>query len=257
MIEHKKLIDYLPPFLAEYREYKRLNASLQKEVNSILEKTENALNDTFVNLATLDGIKRWENMLGIIPSADATIEERRAAIEFKLNTTLPYTFKALKHMLDNLLGADQYWMGMTDVFELTIMIELTSSYMQDTVSTMVAKIIPANIGLRIELRFIQHLTYNDIYKHKELAQYNHEYLRTVGVIEHITEHVISYQTEHGTPPNPIVFKDSYILQEKDLPDLNSNIIEYRTRYGTAPDPIRFKDSYTLKEEDLPELEIEE
>ena len=51
-IEHKPLIDYLPPFLAEYREYRYLFDALWGEISendqSILDRIESALNDTFI-----------------------------------------------------------------------------------------------------------------------------------------------------------------------------------------------------------------
>lgn len=219
MKDHKKLIDYLPPFLAEYREYKRLMSTIQDEEDGIVQNVDDALNDTFIELATEKGIERWENMLSIIPSPTATLEERRAAIKFKLNITLPYTLKALRKMLDDLLGPDQYYMAMTDVYELTVLIELSSAYMQETVASMLRKVVPANIGPNIQLRYVQHLTYNDISRHREMSRYDHEYLRTVGIVEPLEGHIITYYTEFGTPPDNIEFDDTYVLTEDDLPEL--------------------------------------
>lgn len=222
MKEHKKLIDYLPPFIAEYREYRRLFAALQEEDDSILGKISDSLNDTYVDLATLKGIERWENMLSIVPDSEATLEERRAAIRFRMNITLPYTLKALRKMLDDLVGPGNYYCEMTGEFELTVMVDVASSYMRNAVNTMLAKIIPANIGLTIGIRYVQHLTYNDIYIHGDMSQYDHTYLRTVGIIEPLTGKIIRYSTNYGTQPLPIRFEDSYTLTEEDLPELTED-----------------------------------
>lgn len=83
-IEHKPLIEYLPPFLAEYREYRRLFDVLWDEISekdgSILERTDLALKNTFIEEADLEGIKHWEAMLDIVPPAGSTLEERRRIV---------------------------------------------------------------------------------------------------------------------------------------------------------------------------------
>lgn len=83
-IEHKPLIEYLPPFLAEYREYRRLFDALQYEIsekdNSILERVDFALKNTFIEEANAEGIRHWEKILGIIPPAGSTLEERRRIV---------------------------------------------------------------------------------------------------------------------------------------------------------------------------------
>lgn len=186
MIEHKPLIDYLPPFLQEYREYKRLFNVLQDEISenpkAILKKVESAETNTFIALAGIDGIEHYEKMFKIIPNAQATLEDRRMTILAKLNASLPYTYKILQATLDNLLGAEQYRMEMTDVYELTIWIAKSSYFQRATVKELLDKILPANIGTKIELKYNQHQTFINVLTHDEMSNYTHQQLREDKIV---------------------------------------------------------------------------
>ena len=185
-IEHKPLIEYLPPFLAEYREYQRLFAVLWDEIsekqNSILKRTDRALLDTFIAEADAAGIKRWEQMLHIVPNAEETLDERRENIRTRMAGRRPFTYRKLKEILDDLVGDGEYTMEMTDTFELTIKLALTSKYQRGSVQTLVRKIAPANIDLAISLMYHQHSEYINIMTHADMAEYTHADLRE-GVTE--------------------------------------------------------------------------
>ena len=180
-IEHKPLIEYLPPFLAEYREYRRLFSVLWDEISeddtSILNRTEAALNNTFAALADEDGIKHWERMLSIVPSVEATLNDRREIIRMKLVGDRPYTFRKLGELLDKLLGAGQYVMEMTGTFELALQVELTSRFQYAAAVDLLNKIVPANIDCTVSLRYNQHQKYSGIYTHNQMAEYTHAELK--------------------------------------------------------------------------------
>lgn len=180
-IEHKPLIEYLPPFLAEYREYQRLFDVLWDEISekngSILKRTDRALMNTFITEADLDGVRRWEQMLHIVPNAEETLEERREDIRIKMAGRRPFTFRKMQEILDDLIGAGEYSMEMTDTFELTIKVALTSKYQRKAVQTLARSVVPANIVLALDLLYHQQLEYDGIYTHAQLASYTHSQLR--------------------------------------------------------------------------------
>lgn len=183
MIEHKPLIEYLPPFLAEYREYRRLFAVLQDEISekprSILKRTEAALDNTFIALADEEGIRHWEKMLSIVPSVEATIEDRREIIRMKLVGERPYTYRKLEELLDKLLGSGGYHMEMTGDYEMTVLVELTSKYQYAAAVDLLTRILPANIKCNVGLRYRQYSYFNGIYTHDQMAQYTHSGLKEV------------------------------------------------------------------------------
>lgn len=177
MIEHKKLIDYLPPFLAEYREYKRLFAVVQAEDDSILQKVENSLNDTYIDLATADGIARWEKLLSITPTEQATLEERRIAIKLKFNKYLPYTMKVLRQMLDDLLGSGKYILTFNPPFSIYLGVDISGQYLLNTVKDMLGKVLPANLESTVEIIIVDYDYYNGNFTHDELRDFTYEEMR--------------------------------------------------------------------------------
>lgn len=177
MIEHKPLIEYLPEFLAEYREYKRYFEALQAEDDSLLTLIDRALQDTFISEVDLDGIRRWEKMLGIIPNVEETLEDRRANIQFRMSGRRPFTLRMLSRILDTMLGAGEYTSEMTGPFDLRVRVALTSKYQLGAVNTLIRKLVPANVRLVVELMYHQQQEYNGIYTHAEMASYTHAALK--------------------------------------------------------------------------------
>lgn len=181
MIEHKKLIEYLPPFLAEYREYRRLFAVLQAEEDAILQRVDKALTSTYIAIADGEGVARWEGMLGIVPNAQETLEDRRESIKMKLAGSKPYTYRKLVEILDGLLGEGEYQLNMVpEEFRLTVLVELTSRFQQEAVDNLLKRIVPANMICIVGVRYRQ---YGELkpYSHEDLSAYTYYDLRE-GVI---------------------------------------------------------------------------
>lgn len=183
MIEHKLLIEYLPPFLQEYREYRRLFTALQEEISegeqSILGRIETALDDTFIVTATAEGIQRWEQMLGVIPSVESTLDDRREVIRMKLVGERPYTMIKLREILDKLLGVNRYTLKFVGPYELKLQIELTSKFQRAAAADLIERIIPANILCNITLRYRKYNYFNKKYSHNQMSKYTHSGLKEV------------------------------------------------------------------------------
>lgn len=183
MIEHKLLIDYLPPFLREYREYRRLFTALQSEISegehSVLRRTEAALDDTFIATATAEGIQRWEQVLSIVPSLESTLDDRREVVRMKLVGERPYTMIKLREMLDKLLGVNRYTLEFVGPYELKLQIELTSKFQRAAATDLIERIIPANILCTITLRYRQYNYFDKKYTHNQMSKYTHSELKEV------------------------------------------------------------------------------
>lgn len=183
MIEHKLLIEYLPPFLQEYREYRRLFTALQEEISegeqSVLRRIEAALDDTFISTATAEGIRRWEQTLSIVPSLESTLDDRREVVRMKLVGERPYTMIKLREMLDKLLGIDRYTLEFVGPYELKLQIELTSKFQRAAATDLIERIIPANILCNITLRYRQYNYFNQKYTHNQMSTHTHSGLKEV------------------------------------------------------------------------------
>lgn len=99
------LVEYLPPFLREYRELKALMNAENPEFLAVYSAAERVLKNEFIDTADEYGLSRFENLLGILPSKNDTLESRRARVFARWFTELPYTLRAF---LEKLSGLSEY-----------------------------------------------------------------------------------------------------------------------------------------------------
>ena len=96
-----ELLSYLPAFLQGTKEFKGISTAASPEF-SVLYGAENTLMDNgFIHTADLQGIRRWEQLLGI-SGAMEEMESRRASVLATWNRTVPYTMARLYEYLDAL-----------------------------------------------------------------------------------------------------------------------------------------------------------
>ena len=174
----RQLIDYLPLFIQNFNEIKRIMGAEQVDVESAWINAENVMNDQFVTAATENGVKRWESILNITPKATSTLEERKFSILARLNEQLPYTINTLKTSLTSLCGADGYVLNLdSDHYELLVKLALTNKNNFESVVQLLNKIAPANIVTNVELMYNQHELLSS-FTHSQLAARTHEDIRS-------------------------------------------------------------------------------
>jgi hypothetical protein len=172
----RNLIDYLPDFLKDVREYKAiLTDAVQPEVVKLFEAIENAMNDQFIMDATETGVSRWEKMLKIAPKPDYSLDDRRFSIFTRMNEQIPYTLKSLKQMLENLCGEDGYDVKVEN-FSVKVRIALGVQNRFKEVCTMLESVVPANMVIDVSLMYNQIHTISE-YTHEQLSTSTHNQLR--------------------------------------------------------------------------------
>lgn len=177
MATDRKLIDYLPHFLQDFRELSSIVEVEQSEIDSLNAEAENALADQFIMYLTENGAKRWEAVLGISPKDTDTLDERRFRILTKQGTEVPYTVRKLEQMLTSLCGADAYVIELTPEnyhVEVKLMVGNHNNYSE--VQNILNKIIPANLTRHIELMHNTNAILSTM-THDQLSAYTHEQLR--------------------------------------------------------------------------------
>ena len=98
MATDRKLIHYLPPFVQEYVEIQEIMKTEQHETDLLWIATEGVFADQFIQDATINGVSRWESMLGISPKGTDTLDERKFRVLSKLNQELPYTLRKFSRL---------------------------------------------------------------------------------------------------------------------------------------------------------------
>lgn len=143
------LLSYLPPVVGNTLELGQIAQAEEPELNLLYEEAAQALSDNFILTAGINGMKRYERLLGIKPEAGASLEERRVQVQIAWNQQLPYTLKRLTEQLTSWVGENGYELDASRFREyiLDIMMFEQSLRVLHYVKNMVRQIIPANLAL--------------------------------------------------------------------------------------------------------------
>lgn len=172
-----RIVEYFPDVISK-SEYMRNLANAEDLGLSLLKNNyDEIFKNLYVETATVDGIERYEQMLGILHKLDDSLEDRRVAILAKLNTRLPYTRRVLIQFFNNLVGADGYTLridyGRRMIF---LKIELSRKNQVAAIARMLRQVLPANMMFDIKLKYNQ-VYMLKVFKPDELKTY------TVGQIK--------------------------------------------------------------------------
>lgn len=177
MATDRFLIDYLPPFMQEYHEMKKIMEVEQPEIDGLWEDCANALDDQFVLSATENGVRRWEKVIGITPKDTDTLDERKFRILSKMNQELPYTITKLKESLDVLCGKGNFSINLqTANYHIEVKLALTNKNNYSDVVDLLSKMIPANLTQWVQIMYNDHNVVSQ-FTHNGLTSYTHEQLR--------------------------------------------------------------------------------
>ena len=172
----RKMLDYLPPFIQNYKEMAAIMNTEQPEFELAWKNAENTLDDQFVTTATINGIKRFEKIYNIVPKGTDTIDERRFVILSKMNERPPYTMAALESMLTALCGDGGYSLYMNNNdYMLTVKLALGNESNFAAVVDLLNRMLPANIARNVSV----YNTYGVIegLTHEQLSKYTHDEVR--------------------------------------------------------------------------------
>lgn len=140
----------LPPFLKEFLEMREILGAETPEFQELVRQLDSALNDNFITTATVNGIARFEAMMGIHPDASASIETRRSAVLTRWWNTTPYTIRTLKNRIALLQGSDNIQISFDDEcpYIIQIVTRLETVGQVDDLAYILETMIPANLGVQ-------------------------------------------------------------------------------------------------------------
>ena len=148
------LIDYLPPFMQQVEEIKKIMNISPPEIEKINENIQNILKDFFVMDASEQGVKTYEKILKITPKLTDTLDKRKYDILSIYNQTLPFTLETLKQRLNALCGENGYIVNICySDFVLNLTLKLNNIKLLSTVSNMLENIVPVNMVINIYIDY--------------------------------------------------------------------------------------------------------
>lgn len=174
----RNLIEYLPYIIRDVREYQAiLTDAEQPEMIILWQAADYALDDQFINYATENGVSRWEKILGIVPKATEVLDARKFTILTRINEQLPLTSATLDTLLKSLCGENGYTYEIDgDHYMVSVLVELTAKSNLNDVEALLNRVIPANMVIRLGLRYNQHEKLSQ-FTHEQLAAYTQNQIR--------------------------------------------------------------------------------
>ena len=171
------LIAYLPPKMQEYFELQQIAEAENPEFDYLWERFLGIRNNIFILTATEEGLRRYEEMLDLVPDPSDSFEARRARIQGRFLEQLPITERSLRQQLTIFCGENGFDLDINhNAYALTIKLALTSKRAFSDVEAMLSRTIPANLTISLSLWYNQHQTLRR-FTHAEMAAFTHQYLR--------------------------------------------------------------------------------
>lgn len=176
MIREIDLTQYLPPFLVEYKELKKILEVENARLQAIENIHWNMVDNRFILTADEYGIARYEKMMGITAQDNDTLDDRRFRIMSQWNKELPYNYAYLFTQLKTLCGDDNFTMKIENMV-LTIKIGLSSKKQYNAVAELLDAIVPCAVLIDLGLLYNTHEVLSG-FTHAQLSVYNHRQLRS-------------------------------------------------------------------------------
>ena len=146
-----KIIEYVPNFLQEVREFKILSNIEDEELEKLKLQIDNILKEVIVNTSEDYGLKRYEKIYNIKVISD-DMDIRRFNIISKMNNKIPFTYKWLDNKLKQLVGEDNYRFNIEyDNYKVIIRIVYLFGNIVDTLQQDLKELLPANLIIQINL----------------------------------------------------------------------------------------------------------
>lgn len=158
MVRQVDLIQYLPLFIAEYKEIQHIMDAENPEFQFTADEGERIKDNQFIVSCDASGIARFERLLKITPSSEDTLESRISRVLIRWNDVAPYTWKVFLQKMDSLCGTDfevnADWKNY--LFEVITHLDLFGQV--DELEHILDFMIPANLVVISKNKLVHNLT---------------------------------------------------------------------------------------------------
>ena len=171
------MLEYLPPVLREVRDFQCLMGQYQAILEDIWRREGETEDNFYLETADERGLIHWENILGIVPGVDRSIEERRRVIAARLGQNMPYGWGAFLAFLTALIGSEEDYTVTLSVFTLTVRLRWVHWGRKDMVWELIRYMVPANLEVQL---LLMHNTHGQLggMTHREMGAYTHGQLKS-------------------------------------------------------------------------------
>lgn len=168
------IVKYLPPVIGNTLEFIEICKTEDIELSELWTNVDRVRDENYIESMTEYGVTRTEKMLGLKPYDTDTIADRKFRIKAYSNSDLPYTIRALRNMLNNLVG--ESYILTVDSLMMTVKIGLGEKKQFMEVQKLLERVVPANVAITVDLLYNTHGLLG-AYTHAQLSGYTHGELR--------------------------------------------------------------------------------
>ena len=145
----RKLIDYYPPVIASIKDMQQIVGSQQPMIEELWDAVSFVTENQFIDSSTEEGVKEWEDELGIVPAANDTFEQRKKRLRNRWvpdnRFTLPWLWEWLKRVSER----DDIKIPTVTDYVLTVRLPAIVDYF--TILNELEMYKPANIGVNAQI----------------------------------------------------------------------------------------------------------
>lgn len=145
----RKLIDYYPPVIASIKDMQQIVGSQQPMIEELWDAVSFVTENQFIDSSTEEGVKEWEDELGIVPAANDTFEQRKKRLKNRWvpdnRFTLPWLWEWLKRVSER----DDIRVPTVNDYVLTVRLPAIVDYF--TILNELEMYKPANIGVNAQI----------------------------------------------------------------------------------------------------------
>lgn len=144
----RKLINYLPYVVREFKEFQGITEGEQPEFELAWDAHEEVFTNQFIDTMGNYGLSRWEAMLKITPKGTDTFDTRRARIKTQLNNFVPYPIRVFIQMLTAIANGEPFTVAIEPgSYLLEIVTEWGASGQVEGLEYLIENILPCNIAI--------------------------------------------------------------------------------------------------------------
>ena len=145
----RKLIDYYPPVIASIKDMQQIVGSQQPMIEELWDAVSFVTENQFIDSSTEEGVKEWEDELGIVPSVHDTFEQRKKRLKNRWVPDNRFTIPWLWEWLKRVSERDDIRVPTVSDYVLTVRLPAIVDYF--TILNELEMYKPANIGVNAQI----------------------------------------------------------------------------------------------------------
>lgn len=194
------VLHYFPRHIAKIEEFKRIAKIYDAQLVMIWDELDWMMENRHMDSMEDAECAYWENLMQIRLTGEETLEDRRRNIKGRWVSSLPYTQKKFREVLDAMVGAPYYKLEINPkekYLKVSLMLEAISK--DDYIYNLMRAMTPADMVVKVMIIYNRYRSFKP-YTHQQMAAYTHYQLRTAT----------DFETEFNTQSHLATYKHNQL-----------------------------------------------